>query len=85
MATTTTATATPAAAKKEEKVETKKESVAVAAPAISRRDFFAGMAMTQLMVDRSIAEKTAKEPDALAARINMVKDIAYKYADAMIG
>ena len=68
--------------KKEEKVEVKKETPM---PAVSRRDYFAGLAMMQLMIDRSIAEKASKEPDSLAARIKMVKETAYKYADAMIG
>lgn len=76
------ATATTTAPKKETTATTvKKEEVQTA---ISTRDFFAGMAMSQLINDRGIIEKSNKTSDPMASRVEFVSDLAYKFADEML-
>ncbi len=75
MATTTTT------AKKE---EVKKETQAAAAAGISTRDWFAGLAMSQLINDRAITERANRSDDAVKAKASIVAEQAYKYADEML-
>lgn len=76
------ATATTTAPKKETTVTTAKKEEAQTA--ISTRDFFAGMAMSQLINDRGIIEKSNKTSDPMASRVEFVSDLAYKFADEML-
>lgn len=51
---------------------------------IGPRNWFAGLAMAELINDRAITERAKGSHDPVNDKIKMVVDLAYKYADAML-